>query len=61
MAEIPKIKVELDVVETEELKRAIALELEKISRKAKADIDNAVADVFAKYIREAKDEADAKD
>lgn len=55
MASIPKIKVELDVVETEELKKTIAAELDKISRKAKAEIDTAVADVFNKYIGKAKD------
>jgi len=52
MAEIPKISVTLDVVETEELKKAIAVELDKINKKAKAEIDTAIAKVFKKYVKD---------
>lgn len=52
MASVPKISVKLDIIETEELKKAIAVELDKINKKAKAEIDTAIAKVFKKYVKD---------
>lgn len=61
MASVPKIRVELDIVETEELKKTIAKELKDLETKTKAMIDSAIDKVLNKYISKAEDGKDVEE
>lgn len=61
MASVPKIKIELDVVETEELKKAIAKELEQLEGRTKAYIDEQAKVIINKYISKAEDGKDVEE
>lgn len=56
MARVSKIQVELDVVETNELRKAIAKELEQLEGRTKAYIDEQAKQIINKFIKGTPDE-----
>lgn len=58
MARVPKIRLEIETVETDELKKAIAEELEQLEGRTKAYIDEQAKQIIKKFIKGSPNEKD---